>query len=733
MESDEAANSEVTLADALRALTQERRERELAESRLRTAEERLVHLKAEVERERQHSTSTAGTFEGLMSCLPVAFVVEDSSGIIVWAHPKFCELFHIESESEQLSGMDLWAIEKNACGLFIEPTRYLERLDEIRRAGGSARGDILELSSGSIWVRDCLPAQLGKGAHGWIHVFRDVTEEKANALALKKAEEEAARAERNALRFLAQVSRELRTPLTALVGLLELLRANGGEVSGKEAKGAGVIERLSFNTDLIGSLLDDISTFAQLEDANLRLSEGPVSPVILLLQVKEQMQPLAHDKGLELAVLDGDPLPAAVLGDAAKIRQMLVRLVGNAIKFTSKGTVTLRAFRPSSERPDEITYEVRDTGIGIPEAEQSRVFERYFRGQTDSSGTGIGLSICRDLVHLMGGKIGLESTVGRGTCVYFTLVQPALSDTSPSMLDGQVPRSRLSVPPKDAPKARVLLVEDDPANRRLLTRTLEGGGYLVQAVPSAEEALMAAQQGYFDVIVTDISMSGMDGIQLVRAVRAWERRTCRTPTPAVVVTAHVIGEYQEKCREAGVDVFLGKPINSTALRRALARLCRPPSRVLLVDDSWDERILLDVCLRQYPAPLEIHAANSGVTAVAACKEHEFSLVFIDAHMSEGSPAFEMSSVETLRNIRNTTAYQSIKVVAVTWQTEPEQLEELARRGFDAVLTKPIDRHVVHRVVREALRASVVVAPRASGKIALGAAPTLLQLERVALD
>jgi CheY-like chemotaxis protein len=326
----------------------------------------------------------------------------------------------------------------------------------------------------------------------------------------------------------------------------------------------------------------------------------------------------------------------------------------------------------------------------------------------------------------MGGKIGLESEVGRGTCVFFTLVQPALSDTSPSNLDHHIPRSKMSVPPIAHQGAKVLLVEDEVSNRRMLTRMLEVAGYVVHAVSSAEDAFALLERSFFDVLVTDISMPGMDGIQLVEALRTWERRTLRASTPAVVVTAHVVSEYQERCREVGVDVFLAKPINGTALRRAVARLSRPPPRVLVVDDSWDARILLEVCLKQYPSPLEIHAANSGATAIATCREHAFSVICIDALMPE------MSGIETLQNIRLQPLNKAVKIVAVTALNEREQLEQLKTSGFDDVLTKPIDRHKVHYAVRDALRASVVVRRESIDLRAIESAATLLQLESVSV-
>ncbi len=706
-----------TLEQALSALAKEREERLRADSALKSLEQRLQGLKSRLDREAKQASSTEGAFHHLMSCLPVAFLVEDSSARIVWAHPAYLEMFQLGIEPERLRGTDMRALESNARHLFIEPDRYIERLEEIRSGTTAALGDVLELSSGSIWIRDCHPTPLGRGGSGWIHVLRDVTAQRARDARLERTETEARESERKAIRFLGSITHELRTPLAAILGLAELARSG-------EAQLQQVASRIHFNAELLGHLVEDISTFAQLDDGHVKLSQGPVAPSTVLAQVEGQMRELASEKGLSLTTSSDPALPTMVLGDAMRTRQLLVGLVGNAIKFTERGSVTVRAFRALPDRPDEITYEVEDTGIGIPEAERRLVFERYFRGRSDAPGTGLGLSICRDLVHAMGGKIGLESAENRGTCVFFTLVQPALTDASPSDLDYHVPKSRMSLSPHRKEGARVLLVEDDPINRRLLSRMLENAGYGVHSVGRAEEALEAVRERHFDVLVTDISMPGMDGVELVEALRGWERKEMRPATPAVVVTAHVLSEYQERCREAGVDVFLGKPINGTALRRALAKLSPPPAKVLLVDDSWDARILLEVCLEQYPGALEVHAANSGQTAIAACSEHEFSVIFIDALMPT------MSGIETIEAIRNIPSHACVPIIAVTALQERQRLDELKAAGFDEVLTKPIDRHKVHKVVRDCLRASVVVHRAPSERAIIESAPTLLQLQAV---
>lgn len=712
-------STESKLEEALLALKQERQIRASAEARVLALEDRYERLKVRLEREVQARSQLQMLFKNVTGCLPEAFLVENSEGRVLFVHAHYCELFQLRIEPSRLEGMDLRAIEKNACALFIEPEAYVVRLEEIRAQGVEVRGDILELSSGAIWCRDSLPIELGPKDRGWLHILRDVTQERAQVAALRKAQTEASIAQKAALGFLGAVSHELRTPQAEVARLISLLKNEDGRVERTR-----LVERLVLNANLMGHLIQDILAFAQLDEGTLRLSEGPVSPSSVLRQVADQMRQAAEEAGLTLVVLDNERLPTAVLGDESRIRQLLVSLVSNAIKFTKQGTVTLRAYRTSSEKPDEITYEVRDTGIGIAEVLRSRVFERYFRGHLDVPGAGLGLSICRDLVHLMGGRIGLDSEVGRGTCVFFTLVQPALSEALPSDLDSHVPRSRMSVPPMAEQGAKILLVEDDTSNRRLISRLLEVSGYVVHAIASGEEALALLDHGYFDVLVTDLSMPGMDGVELVETLRAREQSTLRAPTPAVVITAYPLSEYQGRCREAGVDVFLSKPINGTALRRALARLSRPPPRILLVDDSWDARILLEVCLRQYPSPLEIHAANSGATAISACKDHEFSVIFVDVLMPG------MGGVETLKKIREQAHHRNVKIIAVTGLSDRAQLAQLKTNGFDDVLTKPIDRHKVHNVVREALRDSVIIRYAPDERVGMGGAATLLQLETV---
>lgn len=640
----------------------------------RAAEKTSAALAARVEQlSRRLEQQTELTYQAehrlglIVNQLGWGVVLEDAEGRIVLANQRYCELFRLKMDPEKLVGAFLPAIDQNAGALFIEPEGYVGRLTEIRRAPSLVLGDMLELTDGQIWLRDSVPLESDDGHAGLLHLLRDVTEESALRAELKKVRADA---------------------------------------------------------DAVGHGSTDFLAATMLAEGRLRLSQGPLSPQELLSSVAEQWGENARSKGLEIEVLVDENLPRTVLGDEACLRQLLMGLLSNAIQFTQAGSIQLRAFRPSEGSLDDVCYSILDTGIGIPESERERVFERYYRINAEAPGKGVGLGICRDLVHLMGGWMAMESTTGKGTTISFSVTQPALTADQPSEFDKHVPRSTIKSGKSSQQGTRVLLVEDDTANRILMTRVLERAGYQVRPVDNAEAGLAALEEKQVDALVTDISMPGMDGIEMVAALRAVEERSGASRLPTVVVTAHATTEYQGRCRKAGVDVFLTKPLVGPALCRALARLAPQVARVLLADDARDSRVLLEVCLRQYESPLVITAANSGKTALAACREQVFSLVFLDVFMPDGG------GVATLHELRRLPGYENVPVVAVTGVSELGEVEALQRQGFTHVLQKPIDRNRILRVVRQCLHRGTVTQRPPIGRTALESAPTQMQLEAV---
>ncbi|MBL8215117.1 MAG: response regulator [Bryobacterales bacterium] len=405
----------------------------------------------------------------------------------------------------------------------------------------------------------------------------------ADALALSKEELEAKVKERTAElerlnaefqrvitvkdQFLSNMSHEIRTPLNGILGMAELL----AEAPGCTDQRAVIVD-LHTSSQALRSMVDDILDFSRLEAGRLQLHQAPFSLRATIGEVVAMVRTEASRLGIHVV---SDPLDLAldrVVGDQVRIRQVLTNLVGNAIKFTAQGFIRI-GVRPVDQPPGAesllFCFSVEDTGIGIPADALDRVFDKFT--QLDSSntrrygGAGLGLAICKHLVDLMHGQIGVRSTVGKGSTFWFTVQLPVLlapsDDAAPAALQDSEPLF---------PGLRAAIAEDNAINRRLLARLLEKLGCDVVAAASGSELLVAAAQSRFDIVFMDLHMPDLDGLETTRALRRQETAG-EAHAVVVAVTASVMEQDREACLAAGMDDFLPKPISLEMLRRTLTK------------------------------------------------------------------------------------------------------------------------------------------------------------------
>ncbi|SEP43619.1 PAS domain S-box-containing protein [Methylobacterium sp. ap11] len=409
-----------------------------------------------------------------------------------------------------------------------------------------------------IWVEGAFRRIPGAapGEPAIIATFRDVGERQRHARALEEARIAAERASQAKSDFLASMSHEIRTPLNGVIGYADLLLADR-TLPGRHRR---YVDRIAAAGGALLTVVDDILDFSRIEAGGIALSEVPFAPAALVDNAASIVRGLSEPKGLALDVALDPAVPDWVRGDPDRLRQILLNLLNNAVKFTPAGRVAVRV----EAEGGSLRFCVSDTGIGIAPEQHGRLFQRF--SQVDGSirrqygGSGLGLAICKGLVELMGGTIGVESRPGAGSTFWFRVPLPPCPAPAAEAAEGR---------PRPVHPARLLLVEDVPINQDLARAVLEAEGHGVDVAGDGTAAIEAVRAKTYDLVLMDVQMPGMDGLTATRTIRAMPGPA--GTVPIVAMTANVLPAQIETFRAAGMDGHVGKPFKRAELAAAIAR------------------------------------------------------------------------------------------------------------------------------------------------------------------
>ncbi len=525
----------------------------------------------ERKRSEEFLLATSSRLTALIESMQTGVLVEDEAGRVVTGNQTFCALFGLDVASSELIGTPADELLRRCADATADPSAFtsltetllVERAPMLAHELLLADGRVAELDYVPIYLFPSMPQAEDCRGHLWL--FRDITERKQVETEILQARAAAEQANTAKSDFLANMSHEIRTPMNGIIGMTDLALETRLEPQQRE-----YLEMVKASADALLVIINDILDFSKIEAGKLEIERIAFSLRDELAQTLRPLSFRAEQKGLRLDHFVAATVPEIIVGDPVRLRQILINLVGNALKFTEMGSVSVRVDVLPAAAADEVEIHcaVSDTGIGIAPEKQANIFDAF--SQADGSitrrfgGTGLGLAICQKLVSMMGGRIWVVSAPGAGSAFHFTLRVGIGTSLAPT------------VEPVRAPgllALRILLAEDNLINQRLAVTLLERRGHRVRVCNNGEEALQALAEEDFDLVLMDIQMPVMGGFEATQRIRQAELASGRHQV-IIAMTANAMRGDRERCIEGGMDGYVSKPIRQEEMFAELAR-CLP--------------------------------------------------------------------------------------------------------------------------------------------------------------